>query len=94
MRCKPVCRKGASCVESIPSKPQKSGAEYDERNIVNTVRSLLIAASSAKIYGEYEGAYAGTDMYDVAACKIYGADRRKEASLPPYHMRHRIVDDY
>ena len=60
---------------------------------MNAVRSFLIAASSAKINGEYKCTHTGADMYDVSAGKINRTDGSKESALTPYHMCHRIIYD-
>ena len=93
VRCQAIRCESAAGVEPIPSEPQKRCAQGHEGNIVDAVGSLLVSLSPAEINGEYKCAHSGADMYHVAPCKVYRADRCEESAFAPDHVCHRVIDD-
>ena len=60
-----------------------------------TISSMVVILTFPKEYAKYKCRYAGTDMNNVAACKIKSTDsvKSEKSVLCPYHMCQRIVNN-
>jgi hypothetical protein len=95
-----LCGGGGAGIEAEPAKPEESGAEHDERDVVRAVpRVLSETVALADDQGQHEGGNAGTDFDDGAAGEVddLAKDGRHCSALAheapaPDHESERAVD--
>ena len=82
------CRTG---IESEPAEQQDKCSQCHHRGVVNLIVCTFIVIPFSKENAECQCRDTGTDVYYVAAGKVYRTDLCQETAVAPDHMCHGII---
>ena len=92
MSCQTVCCQCRTSVESEPSKQQDKCTQRYHRRVVDLIVCSLIVISFSKQNAECQCRDTRTDVYHIAAGKVYRTDLCQETAVCPDHVCHGVVN--